>query len=123
MRVVVGFSELGYGAMKIDSSKIIDTRIDQNRRAQADAAAARSTPAASANPAAAGAKAASPAASVEINAAAAMVTAKSLEKTTDIKLLDEIRSKIAAGEFQIDYDRVAESILSDAIASSMRRAR
>ena len=109
--------------MKIDSSKIVDTRIDQNRRAQADAAAARPTPAASANPAAAGAKAASPAASVEINAAAAMVTAKSLEKTTDVKLLDEIRSKIAAGEFQIDYDRVAESILSDAIASSMRRAR
>ncbi|MBU3724864.1 MAG: hypothetical protein FGM18_05045 [Burkholderiaceae bacterium] len=109
--------------MKIDPSKIVDTRIDQNRRTQADAAAARSTPAASANPAAAGAKAASPAASVEINAAAAIVNTKGLEKTTDIKLLDEIRSKVAAGEFEIDYDRVAESILSDAIASSMRRVR
>jgi hypothetical protein len=30
---------------------------------------------------------------------------------------------VAAGEFEIDYDRVAESILSDAIASSLRRAR
>jgi len=109
--------------MKIDPSKIVDTRIDQNRRAQAEAAATKSTPAASANPAAAGAKAATPAASVEINAAAAMVTTKSLEKTTDVKLLDEIRSKIATGEFQIDYNRVAESILGDAIASSMRRVR
>ena len=108
--------------MKIDQSKIVDTRIDQNRRTQADAAAqTKSSPAASANPAAAGSRAATPAASVEINAAAAMVTAKSLEKTTDVKLLDELRSKIASGEFEMDYDKIAQSILADAIASSMRR--
>jgi anti-sigma28 factor (negative regulator of flagellin synthesis) len=109
--------------MKIDPSKIVDTRVDQNRRAQADSAQAAATPSASANPAAAGAKAASPAASLDINVAAAIANAKGADKTTDVKLLDEIRSKIAAGEFEIDYDRVAESILSDAIASSMRRAR
>lgn len=107
--------------MKIDPSKIVDTRIDQNRRTQADAAQTNSSPAASANPAAAGSRAATPAASVEINAAAAMVTAKSLEKTTDVKLLDELRSKIASGEFEMDYDKIAQSILADAIASSMRR--
>lgn len=107
--------------MKIDPSKIVDTRIDQNRRTQADAAQANSSPAASSNPAAAGSRAATPAASVEINAAAAMVTAKSLEKTTDVKLLDELRSKIASGEFEMDYDKIAQSILADAIASSMRR--
>ncbi len=107
--------------MKIDQSKIVDTRIDQNRRTQADAAQANTSPAASANPAAAGSRAASPAASVEINAAAAMVSAKSLEKTTDVKLLDELRSKIASGEFEMDYDKIAQSILADAIASSMRR--
>ena len=87
---------MGFGAMKIDSSKIVDTRIDQNRRAQADAAAARPTPAASTNPLAAGAKASSPAASVEINAAAAMVTTKSLEKTTDIGKKPERTGKNAA---------------------------
>jgi len=109
--------------MKIDPSKIVETRIEQNRRAQADSAQAMSTPTATSNPAAAGAKAASPAASLDINVAAALANAKSADKTTDIKLLDEIRSKVAAGEFEIDYDRVAESILSDAIASSLRRAR
>jgi len=109
--------------MKIDPSKIVETRIEQNRRAQADSAQAMSTPTATANPAAAGAKAASPAASLDINVAAALANAKSADKATDIKLLDEIRSKVAAGEFEIDYDRVAESILSDAIASSLRRAR
>ncbi|MFM7284834.1 MAG: flagellar biosynthesis anti-sigma factor FlgM [Betaproteobacteria bacterium] len=109
--------------MKIDPSKIVDTRVDQNRRTQAESAQAAATPTASANPAAAGAKAASPAASLDINVAAAIANAKSVDKGTDVKLLDEIRSKIAAGEFEIDYDRVAESILNDAIASSMRRAR
>ena len=109
--------------MKIDPSKIVETRIEQNRRAQADSAQAMSTPTATSNPAAAGAKAASPAASLDINVAAALANAKSADKTIDIKLLDEIRSKVAAGEFEIDYDRVAESILNDAIASSMRRAR
>ena len=108
--------------MKIDPSKIADTRVEQNRRAQAESAQARATPTASANPGAAGAKA-SPAANVDINVAAAIANAKSLEKTTDVKLLDEIRAKSATGEFEIDYDRVAESILGDAIASSMRRVR
>jgi len=108
--------------MKIDPSKIADTRVEQNRRAQAESAQARATPTASANPGVAGGKA-SPAANLDINVAAAIANAKSLEKTTDVKLLDEIRAKIATGEFEIDYDRVAESILGDAIASSMRRVR
>lgn len=109
--------------MKIDPSKIVDTRIDQSRRAQTDSAQSR-TSAGSAETAAAGSsKAASPAASVEINIAAAMTGTRATSKTTDVKLLDEIRSKIASGEFEIDYDKVAESILGDAIASSMRRVR
>ena len=109
--------------MKIDPSKIVDTRTDQSRRTQNESALPTSSPTASANPAASGARAASPAASLDINVAAALANTKSIDKTTDTKLLDEIRSKVAAGEFEIDYDRVAESILSDAIASSMRRAR
>ena len=109
--------------MKIDPSKIVDTRVDQNRRTQTESGQGLSSSTATANPAAAGAKAASPAASLDINVAAALANAKGVDKSTDIKLLDEIRSKVAAGEFEIDYDRVAESILNDAIASSMRRAR
>jgi anti-sigma28 factor (negative regulator of flagellin synthesis) len=61
-----------------------------------------------------------PAASVEIDRAA-LVALQSQGKVSDAQLLEQIRQKVASGEFQIDYNQVAESLLADAIAASRAR--
>jgi flagellar biosynthesis anti-sigma factor FlgM len=62
----------------------------------------------------------SPAASVEIDRAA-LAALQSQGKVSDAQLLEQIRQKVASGEFQIDYNQVAESLLADAIAASRAR--
>jgi anti-sigma28 factor (negative regulator of flagellin synthesis) len=109
-------------AMKIDSSGFVDPRVEQNRRPTADAAQDKAAQTGVAASNASATKAPTPAVSVQINATASLATSRSVDKSVDTKLLDEIRSKVAAGEFEINYDKVAESILGDAIASAMRRA-
>ncbi len=39
------------------------------------------------------------------------------DKATDKVLLDKIRAKIDAGEFEIDYQKIANGILGDTIAA------
>lgn len=40
-----------------------------------------------------------------------------MDKTTDQLLLDKIRAKIDAGEFEIDYQQIANGMLGDTIAA------
>lgn len=107
--------------MKVDSSGLVDPRVEQNRR-QADAAQDRAMQTSVAASNASATKAPTPAVSVQINATASLANTRAVDKTADTKLLDEIRAKVASGEFEINYDKVAESILGDAIASAIRRA-
>lgn len=109
--------------MKIEPSKIPDSRIDPSRRAKSESVAPSGSEGAGAANASTVAKGPSPAASIQIDVAAAIAAAKKSDKTSDVKLLNEIRAKIASGEFEIDYDKVAESILGDAIAASLSRVR
>jgi len=100
--------------MKIDPNKVADSLSDPLRRVKAESTA----------PSGKGADAsAAQAASIQIDVAAAIASAKKADKASDVKLLEDIRAKIQSGEFEIDYDKVAESILGDAIASSMHRVR
>jgi len=39
------------------------------------------------------------------------------DKSTDKILLDKIRAKIEAGEFEIDYQKIAKGMLGDTIAA------
>ena len=39
------------------------------------------------------------------------------DKTTDKLLLDKIRAKIDAGEFEIDYQKIANGMMGDTIAA------
>ena len=41
--------------------------------------------------------------------------------TADAALIDEIRSRIANGTFEVDYQKIASEMLSDALASASRR--
>ena len=109
--------------MKIEPSKIPDSRIDPTRRAKSESVAPLGNEGAGASHGSTAAKGPTPAASIQIDVAAAIAAAKKPEKTSDVKLLNEIRAKIESGEFEIDYDKVAESILGDAISASLSRVR
>ena len=104
--------------MKIDPNKVADSLSDPLRRVKAESTAPSGKGAD-----ASAARGATPAASIQIDVAAAIASAKKADKASDVKLLEDIRAKIQSGEFEIDYDKVAESILGDAIASSMHRVR
>jgi flagellar biosynthesis anti-sigma factor FlgM len=45
------------------------------------------------------------------------------DKTTDKLLLDKIRAKIDAGEFVIDYQKIANGMLGDTIAALGNKVR
>ena len=45
------------------------------------------------------------------------------DKTTDKLLLDKIRAKIDAGEFEIDYQKIANGMLGDTIAAIGNKVR
>ena len=49
--------------------------------------------------------------------------ASPIESVSDSELVQSIKEKIQAGTFKIDYDSVAASILTDAIALAGSRAR
>ena len=75
-------------------------------------------------PAAADPKAAAlkgPAVSLDISLTAKLAEIKEELKTdktaTDKLLLDKIRAKIDSGEFEIDYQKIANSMLGDTIAA------
>ena len=107
--------------MKIDPNKVADSLSDPLRRVKAESTAPSGKGADTS--AAQAARGVPPAASIQIDVAAAIASAKKADKASDVKLLEDIRAKIQSGEFEIDYDKVAESILGDAIASSMHRVR
>ena len=61
-----------------------------------------------------------PAVSLDISLTAKLAEIKEelkTDKTTDKVLLDKIRAKIDAGEFEIDYQKIANGILGDTIAA------
>jgi len=107
--------------MKIDPNKVADSLSDPLRRVKAESTAPSGKGADAS--AAQAARGVAPAASIQIDVAAAIASAKKADKASDVKLLEDIRAKIQSGEFEIDYDKVAESILGDVIASSMHRVR
>jgi len=110
--------------MKIDQSKLpsqtngaqspaVKSQVDSMRANQAGTPA-QSKPA--------------PAANVDISSASASAASAAKEalrgeKPLDTELLNKIRERIASGDFQIDYDKVAENILADAISSAAARRR
>ena len=108
--------------MKIDPNKVADSLSNPLRRVKAESTVP-SGKVADASAAQSAARGVTPAASIQIDVAAAIASAKKADKASDVKLLEDIRAKIQSGEFEIDYDKVAESILGDAIASSMHRVR
>ena len=111
--------------MKIDQSKLpsqtngaqspaVKSQVDSMRANQQASTTPQSKPA--------------PAANLDISSAsasAAQAAKEALrgEKPLDTELLDKIRERIASGDFQIDYDKVAENILADAISSAAARSR
>jgi len=61
-----------------------------------------------------------PAVSLDISLTAKLAEIKEelkTDKATDKVLLDKIRAKIDAGEFEIDYQKIANGILGDTIAA------
>ena len=74
-------------------------------------------------PAAADPKAAAlkgPGVSLDISLTAKLAEIKEelkTDKTTDKLLLDKIRAKIDAGEFEIDYQKIANGMMGDTIAA------
>ena len=65
-----------------------------------------------------------PAASVSLgsgaNVAATIAAAgsASLDDLSDVELLDKLRERIEKGEFEVDYSKLARSVLDEAIAAS-----
>lgn len=67
------------------------------------------------------ATAAGPAASVKITNPAVLASAQVLAASgdmSDVKLLDQIRDRIANGSFEIDYGKLARSMLADSMAAN-----
>lgn len=64
------------------------------------------------------APASAPAVSVQVSAAASapLQTANSPE-LSDTALLDELRTRLRQGNFQIDYGRLSQSLVEDAVAA------
>lgn len=109
--------------MKVNSPNTVDPQFEALKRPSQGAIGGPQDPGSSPPGSASGAvaRSAGPAASVQIDPAAqkaARQAVQGLAETSDTALLDEIRAKINAGEFEINYDRVAESILGNAIAAS-----
>ena len=114
--------------MKINPSTASDAQLELLKRASqpsaTGAAEAGVAGAGSAGQALSNMRSAGPAASVQIDPAAQKAAKEALSspaETTDTALLDQLRAKIEAGEFQINYDQVAESILVNAIAASQAK--
>lgn len=64
---------------------------------------------------------AGPAASVSLGAganvaAAGVVAAVPSDELSDVELLDRLREQLEKGEFEVDYSKLARSVLEDAIA-------
>ena len=67
-----------------------------------------------------------PAVSLDISLTAKLAEIKEelkTDKATDKVLLDKIRAKIDAGEFEIDYQKIANGILGDTIAALGNKVR
>lgn len=102
--------------MKIDDNK--PGAMEVRRPASRDGAASRAAEA-SPQPASAG-----PAASVSLgsgaNVAATITAAGSagVDELSDVELLDKLRERIENGEFEVDYSKLARSVLDEAIAAS-----
>jgi flagellar biosynthesis anti-sigma factor FlgM len=92
---------------------------DRAASARADAAASRASPL----PAASATLA--PAASVRVSnvAAGSLAAAASMtdQNPSDAELLAALKARIEAGEFQIDYSKLARSLVEDALQSIGRQ--
>ena len=107
--------------MKIDDNK--PGAVDLRRPAAKDAGAARVPDA----PVAQTAAVAGPAASVSLGSGAnvaatvAAVGAAGASEVSDVELLDKLRERMEQGEFKVDYQKLARSVLDDAMATARRR--
>ena len=107
--------------MKIDDNK--PGAVDLRRPPAKDAAVARAPEAPATPPAAA----AGPAASVSLGSGAnvaatvAAAGAAGADEMSDVELLDKLRERIEKGEFEVDYQKLARSVLDDAMATARRR--
>ena len=105
--------------MKIDDNKPGPVEV---RRPVARDGGVQRAPEAPPQPAAAG-----PAASVSLgggaNVAATVAAAGSAgaAELSDVELLDKLRERIDKGEFEVDYGKLAQSVLEEAIASTRGR--
>ena len=108
--------------MKVDAAKAMEIRTEQLRSRMEQGGT--STPSVKTD-AGAGTGASNPAASVKIDSAsiAAAAAAEAQNNELDKKFLDELRQKIATGEYQVDYEKVSRSLLADMIAAQMSRVR
>ena len=108
--------------MKIDENK--PPIVEPKRPSARDSAASRAASATAttpAQPASAG-----PAASVSLggSASVAAVAASGVAPDTglsDVELLEQLRERVEKGEFEIDYQSLAKSVLQDAMAAMTRR--
>ncbi|MEY3202691.1 MAG: hypothetical protein RIR70_2241 [Pseudomonadota bacterium] len=57
------------------------------------------------------------------NVAATVAAAGSAgaSEISDVELLDKLRERIEKGDFEVDYDKLARSVLEEAIAAAGRR--
>jgi len=106
--------------MKIDDSK--PGPLDVRRPAARGAGVASPEAGAAAAPSSAG-----PAANVSLgsgaNVAATVAAggAAGAGEISDVELLDKLRERIEKGEFEVDYTKLARSVLDEAIAAANRR--
>lgn len=104
--------------MKIDDNKPgpVDVRRPQTKE-NASARSVAPAPAASSGPAAS----VSLGSAANVAATVAAGGAEAASEMTDVELLDRLRERIENGEFEIDYNKLARSVLDDAIASVKRK--
>lgn len=104
--------------MKIDDNK--PGPMDVRRAQPKESSSARSAPAA---PAASAGPAASVALGSGANVAATVAAggAEASTEVSDLELLDKLRERIEKGEFEVDYNKIARSVIDEAFAS-MRRS-
>ncbi len=101
--------------------KINDTKITQSElpRIAGDTSAVKE------NALEKSATAAGPAASIKIANPTVQASSEVLAASgnmTDVKLLDKIRDRIASGSFEIDYGRLAQSMISESMAVNGNKA-
>ncbi len=103
---------------RITDTGILPTAPVQQGRANLSAASADSAPGTAAAP---DSKSPSePAVKINLSTSASQQAAVAVSSEA---LVEEIRQRLASGQFQIDYEKVGEGMLRELIAQSARKAR